>query len=71
LLHLPFLNIGVKESFHRSGKTHVDKDMSKRKENGRAKVDAQFFRITGGMPAGLALLLTSSSSKTLCVPHLQ
>jgi hypothetical protein len=37
-----------------SGKTHVDKDLLKRRESESAKADAQFFRIKGGM------LLTSS-----------
>jgi hypothetical protein len=35
-----------------SGKTQVDKDLLKRRESGRAKGDAQFFRIRGGMPLG-------------------
>jgi hypothetical protein len=54
------------EKFLRIRITHLDKDLLKRRENRRAKADAQFFRIRGGMPSGPAPLLTSSSSKILC-----
>jgi hypothetical protein len=47
------LNIGVTyETFHLSEKTHVAIDLLKRRDNGFAKADAQFFKMIGGMASG-------------------
>jgi hypothetical protein len=50
--------------------TNVDKDLLKRRKNGRAKADAQFFRIRGGMPLGPHLCYHLAPEKH-SVPHLQ
>jgi hypothetical protein len=45
-----------------SGKTHVDKDLLKRRERGRSKADAQFFRKRDGVPLDPAPLLTTMNT---------
>jgi hypothetical protein len=45
------LNIEVTyETFYLLGKTLVPNDLLKRRDNGFAKADAQFFKMIGGMP---------------------
>jgi dihydropteroate synthase len=50
------------DSFHKVGKTHENNDILKGRQNGYANAEAQFLKISGGMPEPGSSLLSNSST---------